>query len=277
MKNELIKIKTFKLPETHPDSLTVPFRLMVVGASGTGKTNATCNYLKNYYPDHKIFNHKILISPTGTVNKAGLRSEPKFDGFADEEHQTFNKMTMNKIFEDQLQRIIKHKEYLDDSKLYDKLINEGIEALTQKELLHLFEKYSIEKPTPPYGKETYPHLLILFDDNASLTESKFLSDMASTARHYFCSLVFLSQHYSQLSRGLRKQMNALMLFKTGDEKLLKTLWEQCCSGDLKRDQYLNFFKELENRWDFIFNRWDISDTKKRYTKNFGESLNWKDP
>jgi hypothetical protein len=268
MKNELIKVKGFEQPTTHPDSLKVPFRLMSVGASGTGKTNAVCNYLNNYYPKHDIFNHKILISPTGTFNKeTGLRNEPKFEGFADEEHSTFNKAIMKKIFDDQKARIVKHKEYLEDCKTYQKILtDEGL--LTDHEIMQYFNKHEFNKPEPPFGKETYPHLLILFDDNASLTESKWLSDIASTARHYFCSLCILSQHYSQMSRGLRKQMNSLMLFKTGDEKMLKTLWEQTSASDVTWEQYLNFYKQLTDRWDFVFHDWSVPETSRRYTKCF---------
>lgn len=273
MKNCEIKVSTFTLPEVPEESLKLHFRLGVIGASGQGKTTAIVNYIKKFYKNKKVFNNIILISPTGCINKeTGMRGEAKWNDIADEEYDNFSKSVLKEILDKQTERIVKHKEYLHDKELYDKFIKKGVDAIDYLDLIKLYDKYNMERPEPPYGTEYYPTALLIFDDCASATQDKALADYFSKSRHYNTSAIVLSQHYAQLSKALRNNLSALILFKTMDEPLLKLLHSQSCAGDMTQDKFLNMFKGLENRFNFIFMNFNECDDKKRYKQDFDKPL-----
>lgn len=276
MLNKEIKVKSFDLPSVPNEALSLHFRALFLGASGSGKTTFCINLINRYYKNKQVFNNIILISPTGTINEeTGMRGEIKWQGMADEEYSNCTQATLKYSLDRQTKRIVEHKEYLADKKLYDKFIHEGIDSLTHFELLRLYDKYDMEKPTSPHGTEHYPTALIIFDDCCSATaEGKWLGNFLSKSRHYNCSVMILCQHYAQCSKAVRTNLSALFLFKTLDEKLLKTLHEQQISNTMSYDKLKELMKKLEHRYDFMTMDWNQKDPKMIYRKNFDERLEY---
>jgi len=267
--NAEIKGQAYDIPTSLVDgSLPLHFRLGVVGASGSGKTNAIVNYIKACgYTDRNIFTNIVLVSPSGTVNRVTkIRTEPKWDRIATIEYDHFSKPVLEEIQKHQLDRIVRYKSYLAHLELFKKFMKEGEEGLSDRELMVLDEN-DFKMPMPPFGQNHYPTLLLIFDDCCSSTQDKMLGDFFSKSRHINCSTITIVQHYAQMSLALRKQLSALMLFKTLDEQLLKLLWKQSVSGDMKLEKFLEMFHSLPERYNFIFMNFNAPPDKK-YRKDF---------
>lgn len=282
LKVKPIKVKGFDIPQVSGDGkLNLHFKLGVVGASGVGKTTAILNYLKGAgYLNPNIFTTRVLVSPSGCENEqTGIRAEMKYDGFATpgEEYSDCNKYTLSQILDKQTERILKHKMYLADKALWKKFLKVGIDGLTLNEQRYLVYDLNAEPPKPPFGHghEHYPTCLIVFDDNCSNTSQTFISDFLSRSRHYNCSVVIVAQHFTQMSRGARKQLNGFMLFNTKDEALLTDLWKEQIAGDMKKEKWLNYFRDMDDRRDFLFVDYEAPD-ERRYRYKFEKFLlDWK--
>ena len=271
--NSKINTQAYDIPQVEiPGALKLHFRLGVVGSSGSGKTTSVVNYLKQTgYIRPDIFTNIVLISPSGTSNRVThLRAEPKWAGIASIEYENFSKPVLAEIERMQLDRILTHKTYLSELELWNRFIKEGVEDLTDAELMFL-ESKDFKRPISPFGTEHYPTLLILMDDCCSSSTDKMLGDFCSRSRHYNASVIIMVQHYSQMGRALRKQLSSLMLFKTLDETLLKLLWQQQCAGDMKFQQFQAMFNSLEHRHNFVFCDWN-SEKVGRYRINFDEYI-----
>lgn len=254
IKNNEIKVKSFDIPQVKGDGkLKLHFKLMVCGASGTGKTTAFINYFKQAgYDDPMIFTRKILVSPSGTLNpETGMRADYKYEDFADEEYTQLNKTVLNQVLADQTERIVTHRRYLADKALWNKFIDKGLEGLSMHEQNYLLYELDAEEPKPPFGHEHYPTAVMVIDDCVSETDKKYISDFMSRSRHHNMSVVIICQHMCHLSRAGRKQLNALLMFNTKDEKLLGDLWEQQFAGIMTKDKFLDLFRSMDDKRDFL--------------------------
>lgn len=278
MKNQELKIKGgYHLPKISDEkgALEQCFRAAFCASSGSGKTNAACNWIRQYYNDPEKVTRRILISPTGCINEMGIRTDPSWGVVnIDEEHHDFTPAILAQILEDQKVRLMSHKKYLEDKKLYQKFVREGPDSISYHDLLHLYDEYGLEEPKPEYSlTDSYPSLLLILDDCCDSTRSKSMEQLIAKSRHYCINLCFLVQNYSMMSPKVRNNLNALMMYKTSNHAILKSIYEQNAAGDMTLDEFLNMFeKNLHNKWDFIMMNFQAPKKEDRYFKNFGEKL-----
>lgn len=265
--NNPININTFDIPQPENKyAMKLHFKIGVIGSSGVGKTTCIVNYI-NQAKYRECFDTIALVSPTSYKNEnTNIRPEKKFlvidpDVF----YYHCNKSTLDDILREQEKKLKEYSKYLEDLGLY-KLFRQEPEALTTKEIQYLHDKYKFKKPQSEYTR--WPTLLIIFDDCTSEMRQKFISDFCSASRHSNASVIVIVQHYAQMSADLRQQLNGVIIFKNKNKKLLELLWEQGGTSDMELDEWLNMFKQLKKKCDFIFIDYENKDLTKKYCINF---------
>lgn len=274
LRNNEIVNKQFILPDVGKDLPKLPLIAGLCGASGSGKTTLAVNFI-NMYKQKDAFDTIVLISPTGLKDEdTGIRAEMKWSGVATsgEEYHDFSKEVLNNIIADQKERLKKYKLYRDDKDLWLKF-NSG-KKITSHELIYLYDKYDFREPMSPFGKERFPTLLIVLDDCTNDCRSDVLGDFASKSRHCNASVMVLVQHYFQMGRPLRKQLNLIGIFKTADKKVLTNVYEEMASGDMDFNEFQEMFKLVEERKDFIMIDLKQCDDEKRYRLNLDKYLSY---
>ena len=160
--NEKITIADYKFKNAPDYLLQLPFKLGVIGASNTGKTNAIVNYLHNgKYRD--IFTNIVIVSPTASVDPTtNIQIEKKFNLLnPDQFYPSCDLQNFREIVKEQQKRINIYNKHLEDMQLYKKF-KQDPEALTDNECTYLYEKFKFKRPTCIYDQ--YPTLLVVIDD-----------------------------------------------------------------------------------------------------------------
>lgn len=268
IKNDKIIISEYKYKQPNEHYLQLPFRLGVIGASNTGKTNAIVNYLdQGKY--RNVFTNIVIVSPTASLDPVtGIQIEKKFNILEpDQFYSNCNLKNFRDIVRDQQKRINIYNEHLKDLELYKKFkINPDL--LKDNEITYLYEKWKFKKPTCEYDQ--YPTLLIVIDDCSDEMKDPFLSKFVIKARHLFISLIFISQFYSLIPPTIRNNLSSLMLFKTMDKDVLDLLFGKAgFSADMSKEAFYKMLSTLKNKHDFLFVDFNAS-IEKKYRKNFNE-------
>ena len=169
----------------------------------------------------------------------------------------------------QRDKIAEYRDHLKLKKMWEKYLETGDEGLANT--LGQLMQEGAELP-PECELERYPSSLVIMDDlgddaSVKLTGKSKLNNFICRIRHALFSYLGNYQSMTQASRTARKQCNLWLIFKTQDEKNLKSLYQECCSGDMKLPTFLAMFKELENKHDFIMIDMKAAPDKK-YRINF---------
>ena len=261
----------FKSPPNLPP---INFLCGICGPRGSGKSNVICN-INQFYKG--CFNSIHLVCPNYS-NEQKLKQE-----FPANEH-TFiytdpSDDTAVEIRDYCREQVNIYKKYLkdlkqfhDDIALYYKYLSDGIEELTDRELLRLeVLSYSFPiKPTCEY--DYYPTALVILDDcmNTDLFRKKSpFTNIQIRNRHLFMSIIVVSQSYKSILRPIRQNINWLITFKCNDKKLCQEIFEE--AGSMFKD-FEQFMDTLEYCTDKPFNFMYIDKTNNEVRKNFNEKV-----
>ncbi len=189
------KKKKRNIPERLPD---LPFSWILIGPSGSGKSNLLANIIDQY---DKVFKHqhRIYISPS-------LGLDPKTDE-------------------------IKAKWKYD---AFDPAIIESV-IKQQKDIT--ISQYDHEQRKMRKGKRM-PDVLIILDDcidSNAFNHKGVLEKLFYRARHFNTSLLITSQKYSALSRGIRLNAKQCSFFKPYNESENEHILKEH-AGNQKREQ-----------------------------------------
>lgn len=266
--NEKITITDYKFKNAPEYLLQLPFKLGVIGASNTGKTNAIVNYLHNgKYRD--IFTNIVIVSPTASVDPTtNIQIEKKFNLLnPDAFYSSCDLQNFRQIVKDQQKRINIYNSHLEDLKLYKKF-KQDPESLTDNECTYLYENFKFKRPTCIYDQ--FPTLLVVIDDCADDMKNPFLSKFIIKCRHLFISVILISQYYALIPSTIRNNLTALMLFKTHDRDVLDLLYNKAgYSADMDKETFYSMIGTLKNSYDFLFTNFNAPIDKK-YRKNFNQ-------
>jgi hypothetical protein len=276
LRNDLIKIKNYDLPETTNGIPELHIIGCIVGNSGSGKTNAAVNLLQETVRQD-LYDVYTIISPTGTKDsETGIQPEKKWSLIEfDEQYSEYNPEILDEIIATQRARIVAYQDYLTEKELYEKWKNRAKVPLKAWEELFINETYDdeMEEPVNPNKNERYPTQLILLDDCGEISNhDKIMKDFISRSRHNNASVITLVQYVKMIPKSFRNQVNMLMVFKTSDKKSLASLWEEFASSDMTFDTFQTIFDTLKHRHDFIMIDQKISDVDKKYRFNFDEYI-----
>jgi hypothetical protein len=229
-KTDAYKIKT---EDPLPD---LPFRMLVTGPSGSGKSNYLVNLLtrddllKSYFTDtvdgKERMDRMYIFSPSLHLNDdwKDVPTKHKF------QPETF--------------------------------------AEVEKRLMTILTKQ--EKNIKQHGKKAVYHLLILLDDSAAMSgfhESKVLQTFFFRGRHCLISIVLTSQSYKALPKKVRANCSHWVLFRPQSMAEADEL-----ANDLVRKQsqrkVADLFQQIWTvNYQFIYIQNELADITKRYMVN----------
>jgi hypothetical protein len=222
-----------------------PFRGIISGASGSGKTQLILNLLsnKNYYKDY--FDVIFILSPT-----AG-ELDDTYDILKPEEEKK-DPSTVD------IAKELKKKKK--ETKIY------FINNVTPKVIGDIMK--TNENLIKKNGVENSPKILLLYDDVVSnkklMGDEKFHHSFIAS-RHYNASVFICTQKYNQVPRVCRLQANAIMYFK-GTESENKIITEEHCPPGYKRKEFEKILHDATNeKFSFLFINCQ-DDIRTRYRK-----------
>lgn len=194
----------------------LPMRLIIVGASGSGKTNTLLNLLcrDEFYNKDLHGDNMYLISPS-------LRNDYKIGQLV-----KFKKLDKGNCF----------------SKYSDDLI-EGIYEMLQDE----YEEYIQDKKKPPM------YSLVLDDCgfNNFLKSSQSIKKAYMNGRHINLNTIILLQRFQDLSLGVRSNANGLILYNVSN-KVLDSIEEEFNYSELNKQEFKTMFRDnVKSKHDFI--------------------------
>lgn len=273
IKNEFVKGSDYELPNVGEHLPTLNFVCLAIGSSGSGKTTSCINLVKEYQK-HKAFDTIVLISPTATANKetkSGFVPEQKFQKnlVITDIYEKLTSEVINDIKTKQNTKIDEYMTYLDDLKLYKRIMSED-KTVSDYEILQYYEKYGFKSPTCQY--KHIPTLLIIADDITSSARLAILADLASKSRHYSASLMVLCQSLVQMSPTLRLQASVVLCFKTASKHVVDTLYEEMANSDMSRDEFETMMALPQEKKEFILINLKETDKNKRYRLNYENYL-----
>jgi hypothetical protein len=286
-KNDEVKNKNQQFPKL-PEDLhlpELPFIALLIGNSGAGKTTTAHNLLKRYQSNGKVkaFDRIVLFSPTGTPDQTtGLTADPRLSNpelDITDMYDTYTDDTLEDIMEEQKDKIVEFKDFLEDTKLWNRYINDMRNEDLEADVLEMFNRRGHLPPQTDLKR--FPSSLCILDDmgdDVSIKKSgkSKLNNFVCRIRHALFSFMANYQSLVQCPATIRKQCNLWIIYKTQDHKYLKKIHEECCSGDMKFTTFQKMFNMLTDRHDFIMINMKAKDINKKYRLNFDTFLDVKE-
>lgn len=185
-----------------------PFRLLLSGESGSGKTLCLLNLLLRNEFYRGFFRYIILISP---------------NYHNDLQYQVLEKY----IIEEE----IKAKK----NKQYKPVILEHYESFNAGEMDEILNELSEAKEK--MGRSMKPVLFLLDDviDDSKLMNSKFFSMLGTRSRHYNASVIITTQSYMRVKRTTRLNMTHIIVFKPRTKGEEDRIYNEIISGCSKNE------------------------------------------
>ena len=286
-KNNEVKNRNQQFPKM-PEDLhlpELPFIALLIGNSGAGKTTTAHNLLQRYQSNGKVkaFDRIVCFSPTAAPDPStGITPDPRLSnpelGITDM-FDTYDDDTLEDIMEQQKEKITEFKDFIEDTKLWNKYINDMGNVDLEEEVLQMFNRRGHLPPTTDLTR--YPSSLCILDDmgdDISIKKSgkSKIVNFVCRIRHALFSFMANYQAIAQCPATIRKQCNLWIIYKTQDHKYLKKIHEECCSSDMKFDTFKKMFDLLDDRHDFIMINMKAKQLNKKYRKNFDTFLNIRD-
>tara|TARA_R110002020_G_scaffold99241_1_gene235669 strand:+ start:287 stop:1036 length:750 start_codon:yes stop_codon:yes gene_type:complete len=212
-----------------PMLFDLPFRLLLIGKSGSGKSNLLINLLANEnYPYEKLFNGDriFIFSPS-------LKGDQKLLKLID-----FKEIPDSNLFE----------EYSDELmlELYEEIVEDVSERYQEKEKVE-------------------PTLIILDDLSFSgklANRFNALSKVYCNSRKFQVSIITLSQAYTQVAKNIRLQATGMIIFNTNNKEL-DTIESENNFLKSKKAFYSMFRSVVIERTDFLIINYS-NDSKDLY-------------
>lgn len=282
--NEEIKNKNQIFPQM-PDSenlIPLPFIACFVGASGAGKTTSCINLVKRYV-ENNAFDKMVLFSPTGVPDeRTSLTADDRYLKLPFTElYSEYSDDLLEDFMERQKDDIKEFKDFLKDKKNWEKYMNDPSNPELEEKAFEIYERRGVVPPECETPWKRYPSALIILDDlgddpSIKKTGKSKLNNFVSRIRHALCSFITNYQSLYMCPPTIRKQINTWIIYKSQDEKYLKSIYQECCSGDMRFDTFKKIFDLFENRHDFLLINMKAKDRSKKYRINFNKFLDIKD-
>lgn len=207
-------------PDTIPK---IPFTMMINSQKGGGKSTLIKNLILNPKMFYQKFNRGIWISPTSTLDEK-IRDLDHYNCFV------INTPLNTAILKEKTKSLPKDQaEILKRNFIEDQSIPEWEwkESMCISEFTNIIREQ--EEIIKKYGKKLADNILIVLDDLAG--DSKFyksdaLRKFIFNSRHRKVSIIMTSQSYHSIPKAIRLNNSQLILFETGSEKEMKTIYEE---------------------------------------------------
>lgn len=274
--NEEIPNKNQIFPKVRQELPQLPFIACLIGSSGQGKSTTCINLIKKYVDDN-AFDKMVLFSPTSVPDeKTGLSSDDRFLQLPlTEMYPTYSDDILEDFLERQKEEIKEFKDYQEDMKVWKKYMANPDNQELEEKALEIFERTGSVPPVCDI--ERYPSSLIILDDmgdDASIkkTGKSKLNNFVCRIRHNLCSFITNYQSMYQCPTTIRRQVNLYIIFKTGDEKYLRSIYQECSAGDMTWLTFRKMFEMLEDRHQFVMIDMKAKNKNRKYRINFDSYL-----
>ncbi len=275
--NKAVKYKDIEYPQ--PKSLDLPknyYTALVIGGTGSGKTNSIVKLLK-YYEKEKIFTKEgelteqriILLSPTFQSNTI-WRTLKNLDVECDVYEQDYTNAMFQAILDDIDAIRDEAKQYQKVMKIWKKFKKvKKISLLTNAEVLILqMIDFDIENLfVPKFKVPPVTHLIL--DDlvcSPAFKPNSLVSNLSVRNRHRGINLFILAQSAKQITKIIRIQARILMLYRFNSNNICSDLYE-LVSNVLTPEQFEQIYMEITSE-PYQFLLIDNTKSKLQLKKNF---------
>ena len=279
--NNEIKIEGNEKRKVQKGMPKVPMTLLVVGKKGSGKSHAIANLVRKYQSNKKCpaFDPQnvFVLSPTYHLDPTQSLI------VADEENIWDTKDGLDEPLLEIQEKIEADLEEFDDwmekMKAWHlfQVWDSDTGLFPPDLLLKIYDPIteSIQKPTNdfPCGK---PSSLIFIDDQVgqggmNASGNSVLSNFSIKHRHYNCSMIYLVQHFTGISRCIRVNSSIIMLFKTHDEKVLDEIAKEV-AGEVSKEDFKKLYEFATKKpYNFLLISLNANDDDK-FRRNFNKRL-----
>lgn len=238
----MITIKDYTEPEEfidpnqNPLLPKSPFRLLILGSSGSGKTNLLVNLIYDYL---------------------------KFDGLF---------VCAKDVFEPKYSKLQDNFTMFDDIEKEDIIHCKSVKK--KESLLELFDKYKKEKVLFSSDSSEFikvddldPSMknLVIFDDCITEKDQSDIVELFIRGRKKNASMIYLSQSYYATPINIRKNCNYFIFFSLQPKEIQQIIRE--IDGNLTTEEFKELYKKaIRNRFDFFM--LDLVNPDMRYRRNF---------
>ena len=207
-----------------------PFRLLICGATGCGKTNILFNLILNYLYYNKIY----IYAKDLTENKYQMLQD-----FFEEVNEVMRKKPMNKVSE--------------ENEVDAEDFQVAIFSSSKDDIVNVDDL-----------NKDYQNLVI-FDDFVTEADQHLIEDLSIRGRKKNCSLIYLAQSYFSIPKDIRLQCNYFVFYSISNERELSDIQKDHCL-DINKKTFKAYFKEATSEPHNFF----LIDKKTkdlRYRKN----------
>lgn len=237
----MLNIRDYTEPEEfaasakHPYLPQHPFRLLMTGASGCGKTNLLLNFIYDYLDFDNLYICAKDIH------------EPKYSKLVDK-YTMFDGVELKKL------RMKYHEEKTKElTEMYKRFKKE---TLFTSDL----EDFITVDDLDPSTKN-----LVVFDDCVTERKQKPIEDLFIRGRKKNASIIYLSQSYYATPINIRKNCNYFIFFKIQPRDIQQILRE--VDGSLSKEEFKALYEHsTRNKYDFFMI--DLINPDIRYRCNF---------
>lgn len=218
-----------------------PFRLLITGASGTGKTNLLLNFIYDYLNFDNLFVCAKDIY------------EPKYSKLK-ENYSMFDDVDVNVVLKKSVKK--KRKILLE---LYEKFGKKGsFFSSDSKEFITVDD-------LDPSCKN-----VVVFDDCMTDKDQKSIEDFFIRGRKKNASIIYLSQSYYRTPIVIRRNCNYFIFFNLQQREIQQIIRE--IDGSLTKEEFSRLYKMcLQRPYDFFM--LDLVNPALRYRKKYFIPIN----
>jgi hypothetical protein len=270
--NSLIKSKKgYDFPDWNLTKENSFWFALLCGVRGAGKTNAMLQILN--------IEKKGMLTDDNIVYWVSPTHDAKVAEFADKypDNMKFYDELNIKVFTEIIDEIRERTEEWKQTKfifdLFERYLKEGDDKLGDDEIEILLksgildEDVDVKKMIDEFNFEYPPRATLVLDDSmgsplissSNSKQGKEFTRWAIRHRHDFTNLFILTQHFKGISKPLRTNANAVLLFPSKDRATSKSIFDEFSSvfGG-KMDNYLECLNMLDGEkvGSFLFIYYD---------------------
>ena len=207
-----------------------PFRLLICGSTGCGKTNLLLNLILNY-----LYYNKIYIYAKDLTESKYQMLQDFFEEVEEKMREKTNKVSKG----------------------------DGVDAGEDFQVA-IFSSSKDEIINVDDLDKEYQNLII-FDDFVTEADQHLIEDLFIRGRKKNCSLIYLTQSYFSTPKDIRLQCNYFIFYNISNERELSDIQRDHCL-DIDKNTFKAYFKKATSE-PYNFFLIDKKTKELRYRKN----------